>query len=182
VFLDRDGVINRKAPEGEYIASRRDLVLLPGVLSAGRRLRNAGFLILVATNQRGVARHRVDAVELDNIHRDLLQLFCTAGAPIEEIYVCPHEGACECRKPAPGMLLRAAKEHAIDLSASWVVGDSSSDIAAGKQAGCRTIRIQRCPAEQITGVQPDLQAKDLPEAADLILEAADSITLGKSRT
>ena len=182
VFLDRDGVINQKAPEGEYISSRRELVLLPGVLRAARELYDAGFLIFIATNQRGVARQRVSAKVLDSIHYDLLQLFSAARAPITKVYVCPHEGGCECRKPAPGMLLRAAQEHAIDLHASWVVGDSASDIEAGKRAGCRTTWIRDGMTQQIPGVRPDLQAKDLRDAVKLILKVTERSAQGKRRS
>jgi histidinol-phosphate phosphatase family protein len=170
VFLDRDGVINRKAPEGEYIAKRCEFVLLPGVRSAVRQLHNMGFLIIIVTNQRGVARRRVTCEELDSIHQDLLHAFSAAGAPITAIYVCPHESGCDCRKPAPGMLLRAAREHAIDLQGSWIVGDSASDIEAGRRAGCRTALIQNTLIESLPIERPDLQAKDLPDAVKLILE------------
>lgn len=169
IFLDRDGVINRKAPEGEYIVSRRELVLLPGVLDAVCKLRDAGFVIFIATNQRGIARRRINPEELDNIHHDLVQLFSAAGALITKIYVCPHENGCECRKPAPGMLLRAAKEHSVDLRASWVVGDSATDIQAGKQAGCRTALIHSTVVGPVGIEHPDLKAKDLPDAVKLIL-------------
>jgi D-glycero-D-manno-heptose 1,7-bisphosphate phosphatase len=171
VFLDRDGVINRKAPDGEYIANGRELVLLPRVLSAVRVLHDAGFLLFVATNQRGIARQKVNPDELENIHNRLLHLFSAAGAPITKIYVCPHEGDCDCRKPAPGMLLRAAKEYGIDLGASWCVGDSASDVEAGKRAGCRTTLIQTNQAQQMPGVSADFVAPDLAEAAQLMLRA-----------
>ena len=172
IFLDRDGVINRAAPEGEYITSREGLVLLPGVLEAARKLRDAGFLIFVVTNQRGIARLKVQTEELEKMHGDLLNLFSTAGAPITRIYVCPHEGGCECRKPAPGMLIQAAEEYDIDLKASWIVGDKASDVEAGKRAGCRSARILRQEAKA-SGLRPDLQTHDLPEAASLILEVDD---------
>jgi len=182
VFLDRDGVINRKAPEGEYIASRRELILLPGVLGAVRHLRDAGFVIFIATNQRGIARRRVNPEDLDNIHHDLLELFSDAGAPITKIYVCPHENGCECRKPAPGMLLRAAKEHSIDLQASWVVGDSATDIQAGKQAGCRTALIHSTVVGPVEIEQPDIEAIDLPDAVTLILGTEAVLPEGKVQT
>jgi D-glycero-D-manno-heptose 1,7-bisphosphate phosphatase len=171
VFLDRDGVINRAAPEGEYITSREGLIMLPGVLRAARKLRDANFLIFVVTNQRGIARLKVHAEELDKMHHDLLELFSAAGAPITRIYVCPHEGGCQCRKPAPGMLMQAADEHDIDLKASWIVGDKDSDVEAGKRAGCRSARILRRDAGQILSLVPDLRARDLPEAVKLILKA-----------
>lgn len=180
VFLDRDGVINRKAPEGEYIANKNELILLPGVLEAVRLLRDAGFLIFIVTNQRGVARRRVSAEVLAGINQYLSELFLAALAPVTEIYVCPHEGGCECRKPAPGMLLRAAQEHVIDLHASWVVGDSITDIEVGKQAGCRTTWIREETTRQVSGVRPDLQAKDLPDAVQLILKSQAVLARGNA--
>lgn len=171
VFLDRDGVINRKAPDGEYIASRRELVLLPRVLPAVRELHGSGFLVFIVTNQRGIARQRVRPEELESIHSHLLRLFSAAGAPITKIYFCPHEGDCDCRKPAPGMLLRAAKEYDIDLGASWLVGDSASDVEAGKRAGCRTTLIQTETDERISSLSPDYLAGDLARAVELILKA-----------
>lgn len=182
VFLDRDGVINWKAPEGRYISSKSELILLPGVRAAVRRLHDAGFLVFIATNQRGVARRRVSPEVLDGIHQYLLDVFFDALAPITKIYVCPHEGGCECRKPAPGMLLRAAEEHAIDLHASWVVGDSVTDIEAGKRAGCRTTWIRDGMTQQVSGVRPDLEAKDLRDAVKLILKATKRSAQGKGRS
>jgi D-glycero-D-manno-heptose 1,7-bisphosphate phosphatase len=129
-----------------------------------------------------VARRRVSPEVLDSIHRYLLDVFFDALAPITKIYVCPHEGGCECRKPAPGMLLRAAEEHAIDLHASWVVGDSATDIEAGKRAGCRTTWIRDGMAQKISGVRPDLQAKDLRHAVKLILEVTERSARGQGRS
>ncbi len=174
VFLDRDGVINRKPPEGEYIVNRRELVLLPGVPDAVRELQHAGFLVIVVTNQSGVARGKIDLDELHAIHQRMRELFLASEVSISDIYVCPHEGDCTCRKPAPGMLLRAAQEHGVDLQTSWVVGDSLRDIEAGKRAGCQTIWIIDGAAEQQCDWRPNLCAKDLPEAARLILKANEA--------
>jgi D-glycero-D-manno-heptose 1,7-bisphosphate phosphatase len=138
------------------------MVLLPGVLDAARELRNVDYLIVIATNQRGVARTKVKTEELESIHQHLLELFSAAGAPITKIYVCPHEEGCGCRKPAPGMLMRAAEENSIDLKASWMVGESPSDVEADKRAGCRTIRIgedcrpDRRQPSRSSGEQPAL--------------------------
>jgi D-glycero-D-manno-heptose 1,7-bisphosphate phosphatase len=132
---------------------------------------DSGFLIFVVTNQRGIARRMLDPQELEKIHHDLLRKFSDAGAPVSKIYVCPHEGGCECRKPAPGMLLRAAKEYDVDLEASWMIGDSLSDVEAGKRAGCRAVRILEATVEPSLGLSPDLEARDLPEAVKQIVKA-----------
>jgi len=170
VFLDRDGVINRKAPEGEYITRLQDLVFLPRVAEAVQILRSQGFVIIVVTNQRGVSRGKITLQDLEMIHREVASFFSTKDAPLDGIYFCPHEGGCECRKPAPGMLLNAALEHKIDLRGSWLVGDSLSDILAGKQVGCSTVLISAIP-ESPPDMHPDFRANSLWEAAKLIVQA-----------
>lgn len=170
VFLDRDGVINQKPPEGEYVTRLSDLVFLPDVSDAVRLLRSAGFLVIIVTNQRGVSRGKIALGELHRMHGAIAKFFSAEHAPLDDIYFCPHEGGCECRKPAPGMLLRAAMEHRINLRNSWLVGDSASDIEAGKRAGCSTILISGTVRNWPSELQPDLQADGLHQAATLILE------------
>jgi D-glycero-D-manno-heptose 1,7-bisphosphate phosphatase len=142
-FLDRDGVINRKPPEGQYVIRWEDMEFLPGVPEAISLLTQAGLCVLVVSNQRCVAKGLLTAGDLETIHRQMCQKLAAAGAVITEVYYCPHEEqpSCGCRKPAPGMLLRAAREHEIDLQTSWMIGDSEIDIQAGRNAGCRTVRI-----------------------------------------
>jgi len=144
VFLDRDGVINRKAREGGYVTRWEEIEILPGVPDAIARLNSKGFRVVVVTNQRCISRQIVTASEVEEIHKRLCGELAAKGAMIDDIYYCPHEEnpPCLCRKPAPGMLLNAARDHGIDLRASWMVGDSESDIAAGKAAGCKTVRLQ----------------------------------------
>ena len=143
VFLDRDGVINRKAPEGAYILRWQDFQFLPGAAEAISLLNKAGWSVIVVSNQRCVALGLLTVAELEEIHRRMKHELAGLGARLEQIYYCPHakEPPCACRKPAPGMLLTAAREHQIDLSASWLIGDSESDVEAGKRAGCRTLQI-----------------------------------------
>src|SRR5260370_20198942 len=144
-FLDRDGVINRKPQEGQYVTRWEEMEFLPGVPEAISLLTQAGLCVLIVSNQRCVAKGLLTAGELESIHERMCQELATAGATITEVYYCPHEEQppCGCRKPAPGMLLRAAFEHEIDLQTSWMIGDSEIDIQAGKNAGCRTVRIAR---------------------------------------
>lgn len=146
VFLDRDGVINRKAIEGEYITSWQEMELLPGVAESIASLNRAGFCVIVVTNQRCVARGLISEADLQAMHQQMRDVLARDGAGIDAIYYCPHdlEPQCECRKPAPGLLLEAAKSHGVDLASSWMIGDSDSDIEAGKSAGCRTIRLLDC--------------------------------------
>jgi D-glycero-D-manno-heptose 1,7-bisphosphate phosphatase len=144
-FLDRDGVINRNAPIGEYITRWEEVKFLPGVAEAIRRLHEAGFLVVVVTNQRCVARGLTTAAEVESLHARMKNALALEGAKIDAVYYCPHEyePPCDCRKPKPGMLLRAAREHDIDLNASWMIGDSDIDVEAGRNAKCRTVRILR---------------------------------------
>ncbi len=144
-FLDRDGVINRKLPEGQYVTRWEEMVFLPGVPAAISLLTQAGFCVLTVSNQRCVAKGLLTASELESIHSRMCRELAANGAVITEVYYCPHaeHPPCGCRKPSPGMLFRAALEHEIDLSASWMIGDSEIDIQAGRSAGCRTVRIVR---------------------------------------
>jgi len=143
VFLDRDGVINRKAPEGQYVTCWEDFHLLPEVIEGIAELNRAGLCVIVVTNQRCVAKGLLTEAELKKLHQRMSDHLAQAGAIIDAIYYCPHElePPCRCRKPAPGMLLEAAHSRGLNLEASWMIGDSDIDIVAGKNAGCRTARL-----------------------------------------
>ena len=169
VFLDRDGVINRKAPEGEYVTRWEEMIFLPGVAEAIAALRRVGFLVVVVSNQRCVAKGLLSVSELESLHGRMRAKLNAEGGVIDAIYFCPHDSAppCGCRKPAPGLLLRAAAEHEIDLRASWMIGDSASDMEAGRAAKCKTAYV-RAAGELTAGA--DLVAASLSEAAAQILE------------
>ncbi len=151
IFLDRDGTINKYVG---FLKSIDEFELLPSVAESIRCLNRMGYLVIVATNQPVVARGDVSIKQLDEIHNKMETLLGNEGAYIDAIYYCPHhpdsgfEGEvpelkceCDCRKPKPGMLLRAAKDYNIDLSKSWMIGDGENDIKAGKAAGCHTALI-----------------------------------------
>lgn len=140
VFLDRDGVINKKAPEGDYVTRWEDFEFLPRIAEAITRLNQAGFRVIVITNQRCIAKGLMTSGELETIHQRMVEFLAERGARIDAIYYCPHdvEPSCRCRKPAPGMFFDAARDHGIDLQASWMIGDSDIDIEAGQAAGCKT--------------------------------------------
>jgi D-glycero-D-manno-heptose 1,7-bisphosphate phosphatase len=169
VFLDRDGVINRKAPEGQYILSWEEMQILPGVPEAIALLTGAGFCVLVVSNQRCVEKGLLTVSELESIHRRMCQELAAAGAIITEVYYCPHDKQppCSCRKPAAGMVLKAAGAHEIDLTASWMIGDSDIDVEAGKNASCKTARIHQ-PDQAVASVA-DLSAPSLLDAVHQIL-------------
>ena len=151
IFLDRDGTINR------YVGFLRDVgqfELLPGAAEAIRRINASGYLAIVVTNQPVIARGEVTREQLREIHDKMETLLGREGAYVDAIYYCPHHPHrgypgevaelkidCDCRKPKPGLLLRAAEDYNIDLTKSWMIGDSESDVLAGKTAGCRTMRI-----------------------------------------
>jgi D-glycero-D-manno-heptose 1,7-bisphosphate phosphatase len=142
VFLDRDGTINIKAPEGDYITEPDRLTLLPGAAHAIRRLNDAGALVIVVTNQRGIALGRMTEADLGGVHARLRStLQETSGARLDAIFHCPHDaGQCLCRKPAPGLIYQARTwRPEIDLKQSIIIGDSRTDTAAGERAGLSTI-------------------------------------------
>ena len=169
-FLDRDGVINRKAPEGQYVTRWEDFEFLPRVAEAIALLGGAGFSVIVVSNQRGVAKGLLTIAELELIHERMLKQLAAASAHLTAVYYCPHDSApsCACRKPAPGMLFQAAREHRIELASSWMVGDSDIDMEAGKAAGCRTVRVlTNGTLPEIAG---DLTAHSLFEAAEQLIQ------------
>jgi D-glycero-D-manno-heptose 1,7-bisphosphate phosphatase len=169
-FLDRDGVINRQAPtEDEYITRWEEMHIIPGVAEAVALLNRAGFRVIVVSNQRCVAKGLVTTSELDAMHQRMCRALGAVGAKIDEVYYCPHEEQppCRCRKPEPGMLFDAADEHQVDLTSSWMIGDSEKDVEAGRSAGCRTARILR--AEARANGNADVFARSLLEAVHQIL-------------
>lgn len=128
LFLDRDGVINRKPAAGEYVTEWRDFHLIPAAIDWIRLLKAAGFLIVVVTNQRGVARGKMTAQQLTTIHEQMLAVLAEYGAEIDDVFVCPHdENVCGCRKPRPGLILQAQEKWNIDLATSLFIGDSPTD-------------------------------------------------------
>jgi D-glycero-D-manno-heptose 1,7-bisphosphate phosphatase len=142
VFLDRDGVINRRLP-GDYVSSWDQFRFLPGARAGLRLLREAGYLLVVITNQRGIGRGLMSEQDLAEVHRRMQVELVRAGAGVDAIFHCPHDlnANCDCRKPRPGMLSRALERFPIDTTRSWVVGDSLSDLEAGRAAGIRGILV-----------------------------------------
>ena len=168
-FLDRDGVINRNAAEGDYILRWEDVEILPDVSEAIAIIKRAGFDTVIVTNQRCVAKGLISEAELESIHARMREELARAGAAIDAIYYCPHEAEppCRCRKPKIGMLLDAAHDRGIDLSASWMVGDSQKDIEAGAEAGCSTVHI--AGGGKKSSRKANLTAANLLEAVKKIL-------------
>lgn len=143
-FLDRDGTINVKAAEGEYVESPEQLVLIPGAAAAIRRLNDAGLKAIVVTNQRGIALGRMGEEDLDAVHARLEELLAAeAGARLDAIFHCPHGlDSCDCRKPEVGLFLQAKERWPeIDLERSAMVGDSEKDVLAGERLGMATVHL-----------------------------------------
>lgn len=143
MFVDRDGVINRRPAEGEYVTRWEDFHILRGVAEGIALLNHAGFSVIIVTNQRCVAKGLMTEADLQKMHERMTDDLARAGAQIDATFYCPHEiePPCDCRKPAPGMLLNAARLRGIDLRTSWMIGDSDNDVEAGVNAGCKTARV-----------------------------------------
>jgi len=141
IFLDRDGVINKKPPKAEYVKKWKDFHFLPHALSALKLLSQEKYEIYIITNQAGIARGHMTENNLKQIHKKFLLECSKNSIVINGIYYCPHNwnDNCECRKPRPGMLFQAAAEHHFDLTKAVFIGDDVRDAEAGKAAGCKTI-------------------------------------------
>lgn len=143
VFLDRDGVINRNPPNMGYVRNWTEFSFIPNARSAIQKLTQSGYRLFVITNQSGVGRGLYSEEDVRDIHSRMTAQIAEAGGRIDAVYYCPHrpDAGCECRKPKPGMLQRAAQEHNIDLSRAYFIGDVLTDIQAGKRAGTATFLV-----------------------------------------
>jgi D-glycero-D-manno-heptose 1,7-bisphosphate phosphatase len=179
LFLDRDGTLVHAR---HYPSRPEQLLLYAGIERALLRVQQQGFRLLVITNQSGIARGLFGEEDLERMHAYLAATLAEAGVRIDGFYFCPHhpEGSvpelavrCDCRKPAPGMLLRAAVDHDVDLARSWFVGDILDDVEAGKRAGCRTLLVdlgsEPPPATPLR--RPDFVARDTLHALAIIAAA-----------
>jgi D-glycero-D-manno-heptose 1,7-bisphosphate phosphatase len=192
VFLDRDGTLNR---EVHYLGDPDQLELLPGAAEGLRRLRAAGFRLVVITNQAGVARGYFSEKDVQRVHARLQALLRARGAEVDAFYYCPHhpEGqgayrrACPGRKPGTALYERAARELGLDLARSFVVGDKDTDLQPGIALGCRTILLRTgygqalLDAGALDGMPIDHVADDLQAAATWILAAIPSMCTRQKR-
>jgi D-glycero-D-manno-heptose 1,7-bisphosphate phosphatase len=175
IFLDRDGVINRNSGPGDYVKSWEEFQFLPGALAAIARLTEAKFRLLVITNQACIGKGIVSWATLHEIHARMMQEVNRAGGCLEAILCCPHlqEESCGCRKPAPGLLLRAQAEYRVDLGRAIVVGDSVRDVQAGAAVGVPAIMVLSGvgqPTDLGSEPLPCRVADDLAHATRLILD------------
>lgn len=183
LFLDRDGVV---IDDTQYVGRVDQIRWIPGSAEAVRRANDAGFAVVVVSNQSGVARGLFGEAEVEIIHRHIRDHFLAeAGATFDRFYYCPHhetEGGeryridCDCRKPKPGMLLRAARELDLDLNRSWLVGDRLSDMQAGIAAGCRTILVRTGYGKNVELPEgsPSIVCADLAGAIKIVLSEPEA--------
>ena len=180
IFLDRDGTINEDIG---YVSRPEELMLYSWAADAIRLINESGIKAIVVTNQSGVARGIYTEETLDAIHRRLTDTLAAHGARIDAVYYCPHHPEygdrryrkeCECRKPSPGMLERAVREYAIDLSNSYVIGDKASDIQLASGAGARGVLVRTGYGAE-TAENPDVWPCKPEFVADNLLEAVDRI-------
>lgn len=180
-FVDRDGTLNEMVYDpthGLMDSPRRpeQVVAMKNAAAFLAGLRELGYLIVVVTNQPGVSKGTLTLPELEAVNRRLADLLAPAGW--DDLRFCPHHpdfgSTCDCRKPRPGMLTRAAADHGIDLAQSWMIGDGQVDVAAGRAAGCRTLLVSKLKISQVekffdtNGAEPDAIAPNLMAALDII--------------
>jgi len=141
VFLDRDGVLTRE--RSNYVKTPDELEVLPGIGPPLRDLRKIGFRLVIVTNQSVVGRGLATDEQMDRIHEKLQSELKRMGCSVDAIYYCPHlpSAGCSCRKPEPGLIVRAARDLGIDLASSWMIGDKEIDLEAAKRAGCRGVQV-----------------------------------------
>jgi histidinol-phosphate phosphatase family protein len=180
VFLDKDGTLIEDVP---YNVDPTRIQLTPGALTGLRQLHAAGYRLIVITNQSGVAHGYFPETSLAAVEARLRHLLAPAGVPLAGFYYCPHHPdgrvagyavACACRKPEPGLLLQAARDHALDLGRCWFVGDILNDIEAGRRASCRTVLLDNGHETEWHDTplrRPHYTAPDLASAATIIIGA-----------
>ena len=178
IFIDRDGVINKYPGNFKYVTSWTQFKFLPGVKKALKRLNKAGFKIFIISNQAGVSKGLYSQKALDKLTHNMLAGIESYGGKISGVYYCIHRDVdrCSCRKPKPGLIKKALKEHGFakkQLTKTFMVGDSIRDIQTGKNAGCRTILVlsgrEKLKDKKAWQIQPDFIAKDLSKATDILL-------------
>ncbi len=190
VLLDRDGVVNNPAFDErdqrfETPLEPADVELADGAIEGIRLLQSAGWPLAVVSNQPPAAKGKTTLEQLKAVHNRIVELLAADGVVIEEWQYCFHHpngvvaeltGACDCRKPQPGMLFAAGRNLGIDLTRSWMVGDSGVDIEAGQTAGCKTVLIEHRDSahRRIGKLEPDARVANLAEAAREIMQMSDS--------
>src|SRR5262245_61886478 len=186
VFLDRDGVV---IEDSHYLGNTARVRLVPGAAETIAELNRAGWRVVVVTNQSGVARGLFTLESVGVVHTHLAELLRGHGAKIDAFHFCPHHPEaevpefrieCECRKPKPGMLCRAAAELGLDLAASWMIGDRESDLEAGAAAGCRTVLVRTGYGSGVNPAGLDRDALHLELVATDLADAVAKLGLARA--
>ena len=168
VFVDRDGTIMENC---DYCSDPKDVKIFPGVPDALRRLKSKGFKLVIVTNQSGIGRGLITVEQYRAVEAEVLRQL--GAGLIDATYFCPDVPGqhSSCRKPAPGMIVEATRQHQIDLTRSFLIGDKEIDVECGRNAGVRTIRVKTGPEREMAGSLADWITKDVPAAAEIILGA-----------
>lgn len=181
VFLDRDGVL---IEDVGYLKNPDNIVLLPNTIAALKNLKKIGFLLIIVTNQAGVAKGFFTLNDLEKVHERLIGIYKDNGIEIDDLYFCPHhkDGAvkpynigCSCRKPDIGMITGGVEKFGIDIGKSFMVGDKDSDILLAKNSGLKSFYLRNTMYEHDKNIVPDFCVSDLKEAADIIIKLHESI-------
>lgn len=169
VFLDRDGVINLS----DNVPKWEEFRFVPGALDGLKLLHENGYKLIITTNQSGVSRGLYRESDLTGIHENMISVLRDHGVEIDAVYYCPHspEDKCGCRKPESGMLKQAKNDHNIDFSKSFLVGDQTRDIIAGKSVGCKTVLVTSSHTKFSDAFYPDHTVASLREAAKFIVNS-----------
>lgn len=166
-LIDRDGIINKRPLKARYIKNWKQFKFLPGAIKSMGLLKRHGFKLILISNQAGIGRGLMTEKDLQKIHENMQKALKEKNADLDAIYYCPHswEDNCECRKPKPGMILRAANDLSFDITKAVFIGDDERDVQTGKNAGCKTILISRGNAANSS---PDMICKSFEQAAELL--------------
>lgn len=176
VFLDRDGVLIKDVG---YLKNPEDIIIMPNSIEALKILKTAGFLLIIVTNQAGIAKGFFNTDELRAVNNKLLKIYEDNGVIIDDLYFCPHHEngtvepyniKCTCRKPETGMVLKGAEKFNIDTGKSFMVGDKDSDILLAKNSGLKSFYIRNSMYEHDGNIAPDYYVNDLKEAAEIIIK------------
>lgn len=165
IFFDRDGIVN-ESPGPGYVERWEDFHLMAGFVTALQTVTSKGYPAVIITNQQGVAKGLYSEDDLNGMHEKMRAQLREQGLDVLDIFQCTHLASddCSCRKPKPGMILQASEKHALELSGSWMIGDSEKDVEAGRAAGCRTIRV--CPLSEDS--QAEFHVERMEEVAAIL--------------
>lgn len=171
VFIDRDGVINQDL--GKYVTKPEEFIFLNRSIEALKKLHESDYKVIIITNQGGVGKGLYSEKDVEDIHKKMCVILEKEGIKLDGIYYCPHhpKESCGCRKPRLGMVNKAIEEHKIDPKKSFFIGDKTSDVKAGKDAGCKTFLVKTGYAghDKLYDIEPDFVVSDILEAANRIL-------------